>query len=152
MELTSAQVDLWFHYEEIAMHFNELIIQYRLQLMGGTGAIGAVAAYLILGKEDVVLRSSLRVLFSCLMLILLVAAAFLDLFYYNKLLDGAVVALLEFEKNHPEINMSTYIHAEVQNWAKPAIWLWYAAIIVPLGIFAGFSFRADRRDRNKTDG
>ncbi len=152
MELTTAQVDLWFHYEEIAMHFNELIIQYRLQLMGGTGAIGAVAAYLILGKEDVALRNRMLILISCLMLILLCAAAFLDLFYYNKLLDGAVVALLEFEKNHPEINMSTYIHAEVQDWAKLAIWLWYGAIIVPLGIFAVWSLIGYFYHRNQTDG
>ena len=152
MELTPAQVSLWFHYEEIAMHFNELIIQYRLQLMGGTGAIGAVAAYLIVGKADAAVRSLLQVLISCLMFILLFAAAFLDLFYYSKLLDGAVVALLEFEKIHPEINMSTYISAEVQNWAKPAIWIWYAAIIVPLGIFAGWSLKDYLSHRNQPDG
>ncbi|MCH8287088.1 hypothetical protein IIB79_11275 [candidate division KSB1 bacterium] len=77
MELTPAQVDLWFHYEEIAMHFNELLIQYRLQLMGGTGAIVTVAAYLILGKEKVAHRNRMLWLISFLMFILLIAAAFL---------------------------------------------------------------------------
>ncbi len=92
MELTNEQiVDLWFHYEEIAMHFNELIIQYRLQLMGGAGAIGAISSYLIGSKvEDPQQHRWLRFLVSFMLLVLITAAAALDLFYYNRLLLASV--------------------------------------------------------------
>jgi hypothetical protein len=36
-EIPPNVIDLWFHYEQVAMHFNELIMQYRLQLMGARG-------------------------------------------------------------------------------------------------------------------
>ncbi|MCH9011293.1 MAG: hypothetical protein IIC21_11760 [Chloroflexi bacterium] len=140
MELEPAQViELWFHYEEIAMHFNQLIIQYRLQLMGGAGAIGAVAVFLIQSKDDEERRYLMRSVVSFIMFFLLLAAAFLDIFYYNKLLLGAVNALLEFEKAHPPINMSTLIHDEVEGFDTITIWVWYAAILVPV---AGFGLRS----------
>ena len=61
MELEPDQViALWFHYEKIAMHFNQLIIQYRLQLMGGAGAIGAVAAFLIQSRDHEERRADCR--------------------------------------------------------------------------------------------
>ena len=140
MELTPAQVELWFHYEEIAMHFNGLIIQYRLQLMGGVGAIGAVASYLIASRTEEAMRPGLRLVVSATLLVLVCAAAYLDIFYYNQLLVGAVDALLEFEKNNPSINMSTRIHEAVEDWPWPVIHIWYGAIIVPLAVFVLWSF------------
>ena len=140
MELEPDQViALWFHYEEIAMHFNQLIIQYRLQLMGGAGAIGAVAVFLIQSKDDEERRYLMRWVVSFIMFFLLLAAAILDILYYNKLLLGAVKALLEFEKAHPPINMSTLIHDEVAGFDTMAILIWYAAILVPV---AGFGLRS----------
>lgn len=89
-------VELWFHYEEVAMHFNDLLMQYRLQLLGGAGAVGTVASYLIGGRvEDQLRRNWLRFLVSAGMLVLLAAAASLDVWYYDRLLRGAVKALLE---------------------------------------------------------
>jgi hypothetical protein len=91
-DLPSNVVDLWYHYEEVAMHFNQLIIEYRLRLMGGVGAVGAVSSYLIGGTvKDPMRRNWLRALVSSGLLVLFVAAACLDLFYYNALLEGAVV-------------------------------------------------------------
>src|SRR5438094_78343 len=43
-------VTLWHYYEEIAMHFNSLIMQFRLEVIGGAGALGTLASYLIGGK------------------------------------------------------------------------------------------------------
>lgn len=148
MELTpDQQIELWFHYEEIAMHFNGLIIQYRLQLMGGLGAIGAVAGYLIAEKTEAVNRPGLRLVVSITLLALVSAAAYLDISYYNQLLVGAVDALLEFEKNNSSINMSTRIHEAAKGWPWPIIHIWYSAIIVPLAIFAIWSFKDWRRHR-----
>jgi len=116
-------VALWYHYEEIAMHFNSLIIQFRLQLIGGAGAIGTAGAYLIGSKvEDVQERRWLRSLVSSGLWSLIVTAALLDLFYYNRLLQGAVNALLDFERNHPEIQMSTQIEARV-GWGRNIVWI-----------------------------
>ena len=99
MDLEQA-ITLWFHYETVAMHFNELIIQYRLQLMAGIGAIGAIAGYLVGSKvAEESDRHKLRAFISAGLLIILVAAAYLDLFYYNELLRGAVDALLELSAN-----------------------------------------------------
>ena len=47
LKTTEEVIKLWFHYEQIAMHFNDLIIQYRLQLMGGAGAIGTFYFFLV---------------------------------------------------------------------------------------------------------
>ncbi len=152
MELTpDQQIELWFHYEEIAMHFNGLIIQYRLQLMGGVGAIGAVAGYLIAEKTDAVNRPGLRLVVSTTLLVLVSAAAFLDISYYNQLLVGAVDALLEFEKNNRNINMSTRIDQAVPGWPWPVIHIWYAAILVPLASFVIWSSCDWLKSRKETD-
>jgi len=146
MELTSEQViDLWFHYEEVAMHFNELIIQYRLQLMGGAGAIGALSAYLIGDKvADKRKRYWLRSLASSGLFVLVLAAAMLDLLYYNKLLLASVEALVDFEKAHPPLNMSTHIAEEVGNQGLPVICSVYAVVLGTLGGFTIWSLKQYR--------
>ena len=44
---SSDAVAFWWHYEELAMHLNSLMIQFRVQVLGGAGAIGSLAGYLI---------------------------------------------------------------------------------------------------------
>lgn len=142
MELSPAQViDLWFHYEEIAMHFNELTLQYRLQVMGGVGAIGAVAAFLTQGGEDEERRYFIRWVVAFVLFFLILAAAILDLFYYKRLLHGAVAAIIELEETHPPINMSTHIRAAVDGWGAVAIHIWYGAILLPVAAFGTRSYR-----------
>ena len=34
-ELDPEVIKLWYHYEEVAMHFNGLIMQFRIQVMAG---------------------------------------------------------------------------------------------------------------------
>lgn len=124
------------------MHFNSLIIQFRLQLIGGAGALGTVAAYLIGSKvEDPQERRQLRTLAPLALLILIVPAAVLDLFYYNRLLRGAVVAILELERNHPEINMSTRID-ESAGFGKHVAWFAYGWMTAALLGFSLWSWRA----------
>ncbi len=134
-------INLWFHYEEIAMHFNGLIIQYRLQLMGGIGSIGALSGYLIGSKIDSAeMRHKLRAFVATGILILLIAACNLDIYYYNELLRGAVDALIEFEKEHPEIYMSTYIKARFNHSATERIYVSYSLIFIPLICFMVWSW------------
>jgi heme exporter protein CcmD len=147
-DLPSNVVDLWYHYEEVAMHFNQLIIEYRLRLMGGVGAVGAVSSYLIGGTvKDPMRRNWLRALVSSGLLVLFVAAACLDLFYYNALLEGAVDALLDFEAKHPPLNMSTSIANRVAYRGLIPIWTAYGLIFVCLASFTIWSWVRYRRER-----
>jgi len=144
---TPGEVDLWFHYEEIAMHFNNLIMQYRLQLIGGAGVLGTVASYLIGGKvENVTQRHWLRFIVSSGLLVLITAAASIDVFYYDRLLRGAVDALLQFEKEHPSIQMSTQIEVVVGH-GKCAIWFAYGLMLLVLGVFTIWSGIQHKRTR-----
>ncbi|MCH8976900.1 MAG: hypothetical protein IH836_04665 [Proteobacteria bacterium] len=150
MEPTAEQIQLWYHYEQIAMHFNELIIQYRLQLMGGAGAIGALASYLIgLKDNNDIHRARVRTAVSWILFVLLCAAAVLDLFYYNQLLQGAVDALLAYEESVPGINMSTMIENNVFKRGTWVIYLVYSLILVPLLIFAIWSSFQKGSDNTK---
>ncbi|HLM82072.1 MAG TPA: hypothetical protein VK302_15815 [Terriglobales bacterium] len=137
---TSDAVTLWYHYEEIAMHFNSLIIQFRLQLIGGAGALGTFSAYLIGSKvTDEKERRYLRSLVASGLLTLIIVAALLDLFYYNRLLRGAVDALLDFERSHPDIQMSTKIEARV-GWGINIVWVAYGLMVGLLFLFNAWSW------------
>jgi hypothetical protein len=140
----------WYHYEEIAMPFNTLIMQFRLQLLGGAGLIGTVASYLIGGKiEDEINRHWLRFVVSSGLLVLITAAAILDVFYYDQLLRGAVDELLNFETLHPDIRMSTTIE-NVVGWGRYAADFSYGLILFTLGAFTVWAYRVYRRDRRRS--
>ena len=145
--LSNAEIiDLWFHYEEVAMHFNELLIQYRLQLMGGAGAIGALSAYLIGDKvTEPSTRTWLRFLASLTLLVLITAAAFLDLFYYNQLLLASVDVLIEFEAAHPPLKMSTYIADQVAARGLPVVIGSYCIVLGLLAAFTWWSWRQHKK-------
>jgi len=138
--LSENQIKLWYHYEQIAMHFNELIIQYRLQIMGGAGALGAIGFFL--AQADSITgprRRYYRLMVSLFILIIVIGAFVLDVYYYSKLLAGAVEALLEFEKSNPPINMSTLIEKRLHGAAAIHVYIWYGSIILPLGLFTLWS-------------
>lgn len=138
-------VELWFHYEEVAMHFNDLLMQYRLQLLGGFGAVGTVASYLIGGRvDDQRRRNWLRFLVSAGMLVLLAAAASLDVWYYDRLLRGAVKALLELETQNPQIQLSTRIE-ETVGIGKYAARGVYMTLMVLVAGFTWWSWNEHRR-------
>jgi hypothetical protein len=151
MQLTSTEtIQLWYHYEQIAMHFNELIIQYRLQLMGGAGAIGALSTYFIGSHvRPARRRHMIRSWISTIILILFSSAAILDIFYYDKLLQGAIDVLLQFELKHPEINMSTHIESTFSDRGLWVIYTVYGSIIGLLTIFTIWSWAIFLCERRK---
>ena len=151
MSLDHEVIALWFHYEEIAMHFNQIIIQYRLQLMGGAGLIGALSSYLIGGKVEVAeRRHMLRAYVSTGLVVLILAAAVLDVFYYNELLLGAVDALLRFEQEHPELYMSTLISNRFPNGGTLPIFITYGLVLGPLTLFSIWSWIVFVNERIRT--
>lgn len=137
-------IELWHHYEQVAMHFNELIIQYRLQLMGGAGVIGALSGYLIGSKvESPLLRHKLRAYVSTGLLFLVLAAFYLDVYYYNELLRGAVNAILKLEAEHPDIlYMSTHIKSQFPDGATRHIYVAYSFVLFPLFAFTIWAWYA----------
>ena len=90
--------EIWKSYEQIAMHFNDLIIRMRVQALGGVAAIVAIAGIVLKEPQGVAVRWTLMG-FAFLALIAFWAAVWaLDRFYYTRLLYGAVDAILELEK------------------------------------------------------
>ena len=143
MELDSEVIQLWFHYEEIAMHFNELIIQYRLQLLGGLGALGAIFSYIVgtnISDRDKYIHIRAYIVTS--LLLVFIAAASLDIFYYSQLLEGAVKAIVDFEALHPEIQLSTTIANQFNGSPPPIVQIVYGLLLMPLVVLAVYSWIA----------
>lgn len=108
------QFELWISYEDVAMHFNDLLIRLRIQALAALATISSII--LVINEfKDI---SEKTIFF----LMIFLAAGWisiwiLDMKYYNRLLEGSVHALLELEKvefkvfteNVNKINLSTSI-------------------------------------------
>src|SRR5581483_7463808 len=110
--------ELWSRYEEITMHFNELLMRLRLQSLAGIAAVSTLVG--LFSKEGI---ADVRVSWLVATGIFLALALFwvaiwcLDFLYYNRLLGGAVAGLLQLEDQIKSgtvtnIQMSTTIEAE----------------------------------------
>ena len=90
--------ELWKEYENIAMHFNELIIQLRSRALGGIAVVTALVGFI--SKDDGSSNFKWELLSNSFILLLMfwMAIFILDYFYYNKLLSGSVDAIIELEK------------------------------------------------------
>ena len=110
---------LWAKYEDIAMHFNDLLMRLRTQSLAGIAAVSALVGIFSKGSEaeiktDWLVAEAIFVALGAFW----VAIWCLDIFYYNRLLGGAVAALHKLEQQtEPEakfdghIDMSTLIAA-----------------------------------------
>ncbi|MGB7126634.1 MAG: hypothetical protein WBD42_07395 [Methylovirgula sp.] len=111
---------LWEKYEDIAMHFNDLLIRLRTQALGGVAALATVAG--IFAKSNIFgVRDSWEIATIVFfgLTVFWIAIWLLDFCYYNRLLIGAVVAIIELEKesDNPEfsrINLSTRVEEAVE--------------------------------------
>ncbi len=106
----------WKISEDVAMHFNGLLIGFRLKAIGAI-AVGAVVSIgLKLGKlAD---PAMISYLFASLAIIwVLVWAA--DFFYYYRLLAGAVDELLRLERKLRIVHLSHLIERRVRGEGQP---------------------------------
>ena len=89
--------DVWDRYENIAMHFNDLLIKLRTQAIAGVAAITTILAIVTkaVGIGELTWEIIAGVFF--FLSLFWVAVWILDFKYYNRLLIGAVDALLEIE-------------------------------------------------------
>ena len=111
---------VWKDYEEIAMHFNDLLLKIRTQSLAAVAAFATIAGVLLKGESiSHELRwGTLTAVFSALCVFWL-AIWILDFTYYNRLLLGAVKALVRIERESKSSNrtssiyISTYIERAV---------------------------------------
>lgn len=114
---------LWVEYEKIAMHFNDLLMRLRTQSLAAIAAISAAVG--IFAKGDASPNAHLdwtaaEAIFGA-MIAFWIAIWCLDMIYYNRLLSGAVTAILKLEEKTKsgstfdgEINMSSHIDGQFQ--------------------------------------
>src|SRR5438093_1557838 len=117
--------EVWKQYQVVAMHFNDLLMRLRSQSLAAVAGISAVTGVIIrAGIEPPMRWSALAAVFLFLSLFWL-AIWILDFCYYNRLLVGAVDALIEIEKQSAAGNrldqlvLSTRIEAVVAEGKKP---------------------------------
>jgi len=110
---------LWKEYEAVTMHFNDLIIKLRSQSLGAVAALATLAG--VVAKSDAKAEAGWGLLAGAFLILSIfwVAVWVLDLGYYNRLLAGAVDALLIIESESSSslqatgINLSTKIEEAV---------------------------------------
>lgn len=96
--------ELWKKYEDIAMHFNELTLKFRLQALAGLAAIVAFIATGKIGDSPNVLSTGAWLLSAAWS-----GLAILDLGYYYRLLQGAADALRELEEKKVVVVSGSYL-------------------------------------------
>jgi hypothetical protein len=105
------------------------------------GCLAQWRSILVSGQvKDEVQRHWLAYVIAGSLAVLIAAAAVLDIFYYEQLLRGAVEGLLEFERQHPEIQLSTTID-KVVGRGKHTAKLSYSLVLLALAGFMWHSYR-----------
>lgn len=141
--------EAWKKYEEIAMHFNDLLMKIRTQAVAVVATLSTLIGIISRGADGDTNWMLLIVAFS-LLCIVWIAIWSVDFCYYNRLLVGAVFGLLEIEEQSKtsntlnEIQLSTRIEQAVANdlpedegtKRKPRIdkgrWFFYSLVMFAL--------------------
>jgi len=125
-------VELWKKYEDVAMHFNDLIMRWRLQAIGGLAGLVTLAGFVVGDAGTLVVRYRAMLILSSVLICAWTGVALIDLLYYRRLLHGAVKALLALEAANPQIALSTSIEHEASCASKVTPWVFYLFGWVPL--------------------
>ena len=129
---TGDALAVWSKYEDVAMHFNDLIMRWRLQAIGGLAGLVTLSGFVVGDAATLHTRYRAMLILSGVLAVAWIGVAFIDLFYYRRLLQGAVKSLLCFEKSRPSISLSTKIEAEAQWGGKWAPYVFYCCGLAPL--------------------
>lgn len=89
--------EVWKEYENIAMHFNALLIQLRTRALGGIAVITALVSVLSKGETASDFRWSVLSAVLLILMLVWIAIWIIDVKYYRRLLYGSVRAVLEIE-------------------------------------------------------
>ena len=148
-------------YENIAMHFNDLLIKLRTQAIGAVAAISTVVGLFTKNVTDIKTAWEVATITFLFLAMFWLAVWVLDFCYYNRLLIGTVGAILELEReshtatHSKKIDVSTKIEYAVKTgkcpgdistvtlWAKlkqaKGRWLFYGIVFCTLLFGFGFS-------------
>jgi len=144
---------LWSKYEDIAMHFNDLLMRLRLQSIAGIAALSTIVGIFAKeGAEDKSINWLMITAIFVAMALFWIAIWCLDFLYYNRLLLGAVSALVEVEQQSKSsilinsgINLSTVIEKEFQSplftsktWHFRGVLCFYALVFLTIILGASF--------------
>lgn len=102
-----AFLDYWHRCEDVAVHFNDLNARFRLQALAGLALAGTLLGAFKAGTgvSDTAVAGVLFGLF-----VVWVAVAWIDGWYYGRLLRGAVVEIVKIEQaTQGVLTMSTEI-------------------------------------------
>lgn len=123
---------VWEKSEDVAIHFNDLIMRWRLQAVGGLAAITTLAGFVVGDADTFRDRYKAMLMLSLFLACAWVGVAVLDLFYYRLLLLGSVRSIRKLEDQLPHIQLSTDIDLVAGKGAKVAPWIFYALGLFPL--------------------
>lgn len=132
LDSAEAVVGVWMKYEEVAMHFNDLMMRWRLQAIGGLATLVTLAGFVVGGADNELVRYRAMLIFGSLLFCVWIGVAVIDLFYYRRLLKGAVAALLHIESKTTDLKLSTSIEEAAK---YPGMWgpyVFYLSGLVPL--------------------
>ena len=137
-EITSQAVEIWKKYEDITMHFNDLIMRWRLQAMGGLATLVTVGGFVARDATTLAFGHKAALILSGMLACAWSGIAFIDLFYYRKLLKGAVACILDFEGKCTCIDLSTKIEKDAKWGGNYAPWVFYSLGLVPVVLIFGW--------------
>jgi hypothetical protein len=106
----------WCKYEDIAVHFNELMMRWRLQAIGGLLTLVTLAGFVVGDAPSDEARYRAMLILSATLGMAWMGVALIDLCYYRKLLAGAVDAIIDLEVATTDLRLSQTIDART----KPA--------------------------------
>jgi hypothetical protein len=126
-------ITLWTKYEDVAMHFNDLIMRWRLQAIGGLAGLLTLSGFVVGDATTVLVRNRAMLILSGVLAFGWVAVACIDLFYYRRLLQGAVDAILDLERRTDgRITLSLKIEERAKGGADVMPWVFYLLGLVPV--------------------
>lgn len=124
-ELTEDQARAWAKAEDVAVHFNELIMNFRLKAVGALTLAAGLVGTVLLNKGDSPPPQINYYSFALAMwflAIVWVAILCLDLFYYHRLLLGAVEEAIRIEKVLGErCQLSTLIKRSAEEGPRDSV-------------------------------
>jgi hypothetical protein len=132
-------IDVWQKYEDVAMHFNDLMMRWRLQAIGGLATVTTLAGAVVSQVSDDANRYWAMLLLSLLLLFGWVGIAVIDLWYYRSLLRGAVQSLVDIEREIPGVSLSTDIEGEAKRAGKIAPHIFYGCALIPLVLIVAYA-------------
>lgn len=112
--------DVWVEYEKIAIHFNDLLIKLRTQALAAVAAITTLAGIFGKSSSENQINWGLAAAVLFFLCLFWIAVWIIDFRYYNRLLLGAVDAIIDLEERSKEhkhvfhIEISTKIESAVE--------------------------------------